>query len=531
MISQRDSLPDVITGEQENQHLLSSSSQAPDEQTYNMYSSMFDQVIQRSSAYQKLLSAIKKEYDDIIRSSRRREEEASRSQHRLKVMRSHPVSLHLHLRQVSQLRDRLSVVQVETSHMEKELEVEARRGPGLRGSSEHVTPPPSTGRRLEEEEEEEEEEKEEKEEEEELDRWLQSLEEEREALVRCRGQGYVPWEVKVQLENKLQAVEAEKHQLIRDNTRLHLQWKRLRYTRERLERWEEKQDLPLKDLLSSIMEELLKLTVSDADYQEPGCVAFLDDDPVKIQESEVLVDFLDRGSPQLLLMQAVVTANPGGGAPGERRSEEVVTSGPGGGDSGERRSEEVVRWGLEADAMSLVVHAVAQHRLMFSELLGDVLSEHAQKHPGRADLCLALACTVFQSVHVHRKAALSMCRRGLEHAALEYMHTWRFTAEPLQRPAAILSVAQACSLLIGSDLEHLVVQLLDSLLDRGALQPLVQQEAAGGVVVWEDISSFCSREGREELAQEILCSLLSLSGTALLTSDPEGAQLMEHVLL
>ena len=30
--------------------------------------------------------------------------------------------------------------------------------------------------------------------------------------------------------------------------------------------------------------------------------------------------------------------------------------------------------------------------------------------------------------------------------------------EPLQRPAAILSVAQACSLLIGSDLEHLVVQ-------------------------------------------------------------------------
>ena len=44
MISQRDSLPDVITGEQENQRLLSSSSQAPDEQTYNMYSSMFDQV-------------------------------------------------------------------------------------------------------------------------------------------------------------------------------------------------------------------------------------------------------------------------------------------------------------------------------------------------------------------------------------------------------------------------------------------------------------------------------------------------------
>ena len=38
-------------------------------------------------------------------------------------------------------------------------------------------------------------------------------------------------------------------------------------------------------------------TVSDADYQEPGCVAFLDDDPVKIQESEVLVDFLDRYTP------------------------------------------------------------------------------------------------------------------------------------------------------------------------------------------------------------------------------------------
>lgn len=58
---------------------------------------------------------------------------------------------------------------------------------------------------------------------------------------------------------------------------------------------------------------------------------------------------------------------------------------------------------------------------MFSEDLGDVLTEHAQKNPTVADLSLALATIVYESCRMYRKSALSMCRRGFIHSAAEFM--------------------------------------------------------------------------------------------------------------
>ena len=60
-------------------------------------------------------------------------------------------------------------------------------------------------------------------------------------------------------------------------------------------------------------------------------------------------------------------------------------------------------------------------RLTFSEDLGDALTEHAQKTPGVADVCLALATVAYEACDLHGKVALSMCRRGLIHGAAEFM--------------------------------------------------------------------------------------------------------------
>lgn len=67
------------------------------------------------------------------------------------------------------------------------------------------------------------------------------------------------------------------------------------------------------------------------------------------------------------------------------------------------------------------LQALCTYRLTFSEELADALSEHAQKNPGEADLCLALSTAAYRACGLDRKTALSMCRRDLVHSAAELM--------------------------------------------------------------------------------------------------------------
>ncbi|KAK9541270.1 hypothetical protein VZT92_001327 [Zoarces viviparus] len=112
-----------------------------------------------------------------------------------------------------------------------------------------------------------------------------------------------------------------------------------------------------------------------------------------------------------------------------------------------------------------------------------------QKNPGVADLCLALATTVYEACRLDRKTALSLCRRGFIHSAAEFMnHCCDLTAEdcmlvmcpspslsllqlltaPQQGRAAILSLGVACSTLLSDpQQQQLALQLLDSVVSKG----------------------------------------------------------------
>lgn len=62
------------------------------------------------------------------------------------------------------------------------------------------------------------------------------------------------------------------------------------------------------------------------------------------------------------------------------------------------------------------------HRLTYSEELGDLICSHGHDDLRVVDTCLALAQIVYSACGVLRKAVLSMCKRGLTGAALEFIY-------------------------------------------------------------------------------------------------------------
>ncbi|KAF3841784.1 hypothetical protein F7725_023735 [Dissostichus mawsoni] len=83
--------------------------------------------------------------------------------------------------------------------------------------------------------------------------------------------------------------------------------------------------------------------------------------------------------------------------------------------------------------------------------LGDVLTEHAKKNPGVANVCLALATDVYTACRLHRKTALSI------------LVLLQLLTAPQQGRTAILSLGVSCSSLLDDpQRQQLALQLLDS---------------------------------------------------------------------
>uniref|UniRef100_A0A3Q3E444 Translin-associated factor X-interacting protein 1 N-terminal domain-containing protein n=1 Tax=Labrus bergylta TaxID=56723 RepID=A0A3Q3E444_9LABR len=210
---------------------------------------------------------------------------------------------------------------------------------------------------------------------------------------------------------------------------------------------------------------------------------------------------------------------------------------------------------LQHGDTQLVNHTVTHNKLTCSEDLGDILSEHAQKNPRVADLCLALATDAYKACRLNKKTALSMCKRGLVHSAAEFMNNckdlttedclWvlyqspsvsllQLLIESQQGQAAILSVGVVLSTLLADpQQQELALQLLDSFVSRGqgVLEEVILEDSKSLLDDWTDVASTCSELNRADLSQVILSILLDQSGTRVLSPDLEGAGLVEHVFL
>ncbi|XP_070833923.1 clathrin heavy chain linker domain-containing protein 1-like [Chaetodon trifascialis] len=534
--------------------------EGPDPLRYSVYRSVFSQVIARATTYRRLLLTIKSGYDDVIRALQRREDEARTAQRAVAASTSHPKSLITCQRRAAQLRERIFVLQRDTAEVQEEI----RRQKSSRGQSTWI--PGLTVAESEDPEA--------------LDRHLKHLEAQRAALL-DRKRHSVSLEVKDELDATLQAAEHRRDQLSTENDRLKVLYERLTFVSGRLSGWEaEKQQVPLEELLGSTLENVRQPNTTDEDARSIDAELFEDDEPTGVDESRLLTDYLDRfmelfdsaqyedaallaaRSPRGVLrsldimeMFKGVTGPPGAVPPLLLFFQALLTTVSAGDRLSAALSLEAVRCVLQHGATQLAVHAVAHNRLTFSEDLGDVLTEHAQKNPGVADTCLALTTVAYEACGLRRKTALSMCRRGLIHSAAEFMSRCRdltaedcmwvlcrspslsllqLLTEPQRRQVAILSVGVACSTLLADpQQQELALQLLDSFVSRGkgALEEVILEDSGSSVDVWTSVASLCSDLNRADLTQAVLSTLLDQAGTRVLSPDLEGARLMDHVFL
>ncbi|KAM9345488.1 clathrin heavy chain linker domain-containing protein 1-like [Symphorus nematophorus] len=537
--------------------------EGPDELRYIIYRSAFNKVIGRATAYKRLLLTIKAEYDDVIRALQRREEEARAAQRTAAASTSHLKSLMTCERRAAQLRDRICVLQRETAEMQEDI----RRQKSAKEKETWI--PGLTVAQSEDPEA--------------LDGHLKHLEAQRDALL-DRRRHCVSVEVKAELDTKLQTAEQHREQLSSENHRLRVLYERLRFVSDRLCSWEDEkqQPVPLEELVRSMLENIGQTSVRDDDSDSRSLDAelFEDDEPSGVDESKQLRDHLDRfielfdsaqfeeaallaaTSPRGVLrnldtmdMFKGVTVSPGAVPPVLLFVQALLMTVPANEKLPAHVSLQVVRVLLQLGDTRLLTHAVTNNKLTYSEDLGDVLTEHAQKNPGVVDICLTLATVAYEACRLDRKTALSMCRRGLIHSAAEFMkHCEDVTAEdcmwvlcrspslallqlltePQRDKASVLSVGVASSTLLADpQQQELGLQLLDSFVSRGqgVLEQVILEDSSSSVDVWTDVASLCSELNRSDLSRAVLSVLLDQSGTRALSPDPEGARLMEHVFL
>ncbi|XP_024153273.1 clathrin heavy chain linker domain-containing protein 1 isoform X2 [Oryzias melastigma] len=520
--------------------------EGPHELRYMVYRAAFNEVIGRAPSCRRVLLLIKAEYDHAIQELKRREDDARATRRREAAAATHARSLEICETRAAQLRDRISVLQTETAELQ---ESSRRTFWGDLGSWVSGLPAARP---------------------EDLDRYLQDLQTRRTALLDRKSLS-VPLEVHSRLEAELQEVQRRRDRLRADNVRLRLLHERLTFVSDGFRRWTDGgQAVPLEELLASTMKSISSELLHDAD----GCSAAAALQEDRRQTDDHLLRFLQLfGSgryreaalhaartpggilrnPDVMEMFAGVRAPAGVAPPLLLFFQALLVTTATGHRMSTALSLQGVRCALQHGRLQLAVHAVTQDKVSFTEDLGDVLSEHAQKDVGGADLCLALATVVYEACGRTRKAAVSMCRRGLVHNAAELLrrsadltaedYMWvlrRSPSLPLFQVlsdhsrgcSAILPVGVACrALLADPDHQQVALQLLDGFLSAEVLESVVLQDSGSTVDVWDTVASLCSGLGRADLSRAVRAVLLDQEGTRVLSPDPEGARLTQHIFM
>ncbi|GAA6083442.1 clathrin heavy chain linker domain-containing protein 1 isoform X1 [Tachysurus ichikawai] len=566
------SLKEFIKSEKEQ---LCCPDEGPDEQRYTIYSTAFHKIIDYATAYKPILTAIKKEYDDFIASVNYDQHQAQLAHGKLKAMLAQPTSFMYYQRRADQLQERIATIQRNTADLHSEMkrfqESKNKREVSRQQETLQLPAPvgPIPGLTLSE-----------LLNPESLDKHLEHLEEKRNELLSKKQSQYVPVQVQNELEVKIKAILNQKDELSVENNKLLLRYKQLTYLKETLSRWEKSgSHPPVLELLSSERKHVSEIKVSEDEH-----VGFQDgsseqDDPGKIKESKRLADYVERFVKLFESSDYETAAFHAATSPhGVLRNINVLekfkaisvykeavhpvllffrflmVSAPAGKPLPEKLSLEGVRCALKHGYVELLTFAVSQHRLTYTEELGDLICSHRHDDPRVVDTCLALAQIVYSACGVRRKAALSMCKRGLTGAALEFIYyNKEFTVEdcvfvlkelpcvellqdftqPGDGTPPLMSVGFICCYLLNSELEDLVFQLLEQIQARGqgALEETILEDEMCSVESWSEIAARCEQTGRLLLAQDITSTLLLQDGVMRLSPGLDGAELMDHVFM
>ncbi|KAG5831500.1 hypothetical protein ANANG_G00304360 [Anguilla anguilla] len=231
---------------QDQKKCLNRPSEGPDQQRYNVYSSAFDKVIERTTACKMVLSAIKKEYDDAISAVKRSEYEDRRTQRRLRGKAGEPTAVMYYKMRAAQLQERIAIIEENTAQLHAELrrlqERRRERRPSQRNASDSKDLPPTAaipGLTLQESVNLET-----------LQTYLEKLERKLADLQRKKQSQYVSNEVMADLESKMRCALDHRDELAAENLTLELRHRKMVFLYEAFSSWEKSERaVPLSEFL------------------------------------------------------------------------------------------------------------------------------------------------------------------------------------------------------------------------------------------------------------------------------------------
>ncbi|XP_042189710.1 clathrin heavy chain linker domain-containing protein 1 [Callorhinchus milii] len=556
--------------------ILGCPEQGPDEQRYILYKSVFEKVIENTKEYKNILTSIKKEYDDCIHAIQKGKKDALFLKRKLKSMAFEPTTLMSYKKRADLLRHKIDLIERNTAVIEAQLEKNKHSEQIEEEAVEEVSAP---------------------EEDSSLTQQIKGLsfhdssnmtalcayQQKLEKILESRKDAKETKFVSASVHAKMAQEMTEKVQiwekLSDENGQLQIRYKKMKMLADAVTDWEKSdQKVTVTEFISPLLKTIDKLREDD----HPWPMVFVDDDPNRFRELQLLLNYIEKfdelflakkyeeaaihvaNSPKRILHNIktmerfkAVTDYEGKVPPLLLFFEAVMSSGP----SGKRPPNSVislegVQCALNENKLDLVIHWVTRHRLTYSEALGEEICQYGDMQPQTLDTCLALAQTVFLHCAVHKKVALTMCKRGQSSAALSYIsdcdsftlndslfllnefpnvelirnlvYNWKGKPATLSMDLVILS-------LISNENKEFAFQILKDLDDRGpnVLAETILRDVNSGLGNWKEIADECMAEHFTKMGQNIITVLLEQDGGTVvqMSDDADDSTLMDHVLL
>ncbi|KAK3591625.1 hypothetical protein CHS0354_013809 [Potamilus streckersoni] len=467
-------LPPIITNNTDRQFLQGLSSYIDhemtkvdtndDEQRYIIYKTAFNKIIEYVTAYQPILTVIKKEYEDTIEAIKKAQSEASFLHAKLKSMASEPSTIRNYRKRADELEERIVIVKKDNERLQRQLEELRRKRSEKEKQEKQITEPPKRelkkdnrllpGLTLEES----------------TDlpllyKKLDKLDKQLKELNISFKTRYVPKSQKIQLKETLDNKVSFRDELLRQGQFYKAKRLRLKVALEAAQSYNRVKP-PHQTVGDAVIYSLAKARGMLKIQQEKDQAAaeqnqggegppregsppvqattsstFEDDDPNKEKEAEMMLEYIEKfnelfedgkydeaaihaaSSPKGILRTSATLAKfrdvkkrINGRSPLLSFCDALMSSaGTGSSKPNAHLSAECVECALKENRIDLLSHWITQDRLTLSSEIGHMITNHSHK-PN----CQALAQNIFMRLHQYRDAVVCYLRQGRVQAGIEF---------------------------------------------------------------------------------------------------------------
>ncbi|XP_044516603.1 clathrin heavy chain linker domain-containing protein 1 isoform X2 [Gracilinanus agilis] len=475
--------------------------EGPADEYFIIYRNVFDKIIEHVTAYKRVLTSIKQEYDSFIETIKKGQRNALYLHGKLKVLAAEPTTLIYHRKRAAQLEAKIRVIKANSLKIQMQLSKlrQLRRKCSedeIKNLTTVVNPArPIPGMTLEESVDLDT-----------LDEYLIRLEEKYEEVKNYSLVKYIPHMRKTDLDEETVRALRRRDEAEALNNELRFRFNEL---------------------------------FTNGEYESAAIFAVNSPRGI-LRNMATMKKFRSAGKikgktlPLLLFFEALFSTS--------RAARKSVNA---------QLTVEGIKCGLAEKRLDLVIHWVTRQKLTFSEHAGDIICQYAEKEPYHKSKCLALAQIIYHECGLHKKAVLCLCKQGQIYGAMEYIQQCKdfsyddlmnivvmhpqvefiyCLTKPWKEKQPLLSICRIILHFFANGMKKAGLNLLSELAKDGkkTMEEFMTSDLFCSLTDWQDLANLCFQQGFGSLSNDIISILRSQEGVSEIPADGE-VNVMEHV--